>query len=143
MSAAASVVVDTNIFFSALIKPNSQFGKTLVSPSYEFHAVDLVIVELFKHKERILAASKLSQRRLTEVFQTYLHCTHLHNAVLLPPEHRREALRLCTGIDESDAGHVALALSLDAPLWTGDLALRRGLAERGFTRFFNPAHIDE
>jgi predicted nucleic acid-binding protein len=138
VSAAAQVVVDTNIFFSALIRPDSRFAQTLVAPAYEFHAVDLVVVELFKHKERILAASRLSQRRLTEVFQAYLHRTHLHNAVLLPAEHRREALRLCTGVDESDAGHVALALSLAAPLWTGDMALRRGLEERGFTNFFRP-----
>jgi len=132
------VVVDTNILFSALIKPDSRFSQTLVSPAYEFHAVDLVIVELFKHKERMLAASGLSSRRLTELFQTYLHLIHIHNTLLLPIEHRREALTLCTGIDESDAAHVALALALDVPLWTGDMALRRGLESRGFVRFFDP-----
>ena len=143
MSAAAPVVVDTNIFFSALIKPNSRVAQTLVAPAYELHAVDLVVVELFKHKERILATSRLSPRRLTEVFQAYLHQVRLHNAILLPAEHRREALRLCTGIDESDAGHVALSLSLNAPLWTGDLALRRGLEARGFTAFFDLPHPSE
>ena len=138
MQTVERVVVDSNVLFSALLKPQSRFAQTLLSLRYEFHIADLVLVELFKHEERILAGSRLSQDRLTAVFQSYIHRLHVYNINLLPPEHRREALRLCYGVDETDAPHVAVALTLGAPLWTGDRVLRRGLEQRGFTSFFDP-----
>jgi predicted nucleic acid-binding protein len=60
----------------------------------------------------------------------------------LTREQKREALRLCHDVDPTDAPHVARALALDAPLWTGDEKLKRGLAANGFTRFFDPGGAD-
>lgn len=130
------VVVDTNILFSALLREDTRFGSVLLGPDYEFSVSELVLVEIFDRKEKLLAASKIRREKLTPLLAAYLRRIRVFNDALIPAEHKREALRLCRGIDESDAPHVALALMLQAPLWTGDRVLRTGLEQRGFTTFF-------
>ncbi|WP_097126671.1 PIN domain-containing protein [Spirosoma fluviale] len=40
-------------------------------------------------------------------------------------------------LDENDTAYIALALELDAELWTRDEALKTGLRLRGFDKFFS------
>ncbi len=47
-----------------------------------------------------------------------------------------EAWRLCRDVDENDVAYVALALELDAELWTSDKKLKLGLRKKGFAHFF-------
>ena len=49
-----------------------------------------------------------------------------------------EAWRLCRDVDENDVAYVALALELEADLWTSDRQLEAGLRKKGFSRFFTP-----
>ena len=49
-----------------------------------------------------------------------------------------EARRLCAPTDPKDTPYVALALHLDAELWSQDEELKTGLRSRGFTRFYEP-----
>ena len=42
-----------------------------------------------------------------------------------------KAIELTENVDEFDAPFVALALELDAPLWTGDKKLITGLGKKG------------
>ena len=46
-----------------------------------------------------------------------------------------EAYRLCSPTDEKDTAYVALALHLDAKIWSEDEELKAGLRARGFDRF--------
>ncbi len=41
-------------------------------------------------------------------------------------------------IDEKDIPFLALSIEFQAPLWTGDKTLKRGLLAKGYTHFFNP-----
>jgi predicted nucleic acid-binding protein len=56
-SAAQRVVVDTNILFSALLRSRTRFADVLLRSEHAFYVCESVLVELFKHKEKILAAS--------------------------------------------------------------------------------------
>ncbi len=47
-----------------------------------------------------------------------------------------QARRLCDGVDLKDTPFVALALHLDATLWTVDEEFKRGLRAKGFDQFF-------
>lgn len=138
MSAPKPVVVDTNILFSALLSDSSRFASTLFNPDYELFVTELVIVELFRHKERILTASRLTGDEVVQLFHALLRRLNLCKDSMVPPEHEVMATTLCSGVDPADAPHVALALTLGAPLWTGDRRLRKALEARGFTRFFDP-----
>lgn len=49
-----------------------------------------------------------------------------------------EAHRLCRDVDVKDTPFVALALILDARLWTGDRDLKAGLRAKAFDLFYEP-----
>lgn len=134
----ATVVVDTNIIFSALLRQDSRFTATLLRANYRFYVCESVLVELFKHKEKIVRLSRLADDDLVRLYHLLLTHLHLFKEDLIAAEHWRAAHRLCRDVDEADTPHVALALELDAPLWTGDARLRNGLRAGGFTRFFSP-----
>ena len=50
-------------------------------------------------------------------------------------ENRMTAIDLCRDIDEKDSPFVALAIEIDAYLWTGDKSLKEGLIKKGFMQF--------
>lgn len=132
------VAVDTNILFSALLKGESRIAEVLLRSEHPFYVCESVLVELFKHKEKILRLSRLEEDDLTRFYHVLLRRLHIHKEGLIAPEHWRTARELCRGVDESDTPHVALTLELQGRLWTGDRHLREGLAARGFDQFFSP-----
>lgn len=136
--APAAVVVDTNILFSALLRQENRFAAPLLRVEHRFYVCESVLVELFKHKEKIQRLSRLSDDDLLRFYHVLLRRLTLYKEDLISPEHWSTARDLCRGVDEADTPHVALALELDAPLWTGDTRLKDGLSARGFSRFFSP-----
>ncbi|MBN8682548.1 MAG: hypothetical protein J0L99_07840 [Chitinophagales bacterium] len=46
-----------------------------------------------------------------------------------------KAYQLCKVVDEFDTPFIALALELDAPLWTNDEKLKAALRRQGFDAF--------
>jgi predicted nucleic acid-binding protein len=61
------VVVDTNILFSALVSRRSRIREVLlVEAGLSFCCPRFIFSELFKHKERIVAATDLSEEELLD-----------------------------------------------------------------------------
>ncbi len=137
MSDPQPIVIDTNILFSALLRSESRFTRVILDADYSFFVCESTIVELFKHKERIIQISKLSEMEVVRLFYTLLRRVTVYKEELIEPEIRKGAYNLCADIDETDTPHVALAIHLDALLWTGDKSLKRGLRQKGFDRFFD------
>lgn len=137
-----AVVIDTNIVFSALLKEDSRFSEIILYSQYEFYAAELLFVELFRHKERIVRALRMPEPEVVRVLHTLMQRIRIFREQQITREHKQEALRLCHDVDPTDAPHVARALALDAPLWTSDAKLRRGLEANGFTNFFDPGTAD-
>ena len=134
--AATPVAVDTHILFSILLRSDSAFAQLLLGSEHEFYVCESVLVELFKHKEKIVRLSRLDEDGVVRFLHLLLRSLRVRKEELIAPEHWRAARDLCAGIDESDTPHVALALDLGGVLWTGDKRLREGLLARGFDRFF-------
>lgn len=131
------VVIDTNIFFSALLSQDSRFATLIQRSDFRFFICEYVVIELFKHKEKIAQYSRLSEEELLLLYYNLLRKVTIYKEDLISPENRRSAFTLCQDIDEADTPHVALTLELGGLLWTGDKKLRAGLREEGFTRFFD------
>ena len=131
------VVIDTNIFFSALLSQDSRFATIIQRSDYRFFICEYVVTELFKHKEKIAQYSRLSEEELLLLYYNLLRKVTIYKEDLISPKNRWSALALCQDIDEADTPHVALTLELDGLLWTGDRKLREGLQEKGFMRFFD------
>lgn len=132
------IVIDTNILFSALLRRESRFTRMILESDRVFFICESTIVELFKHKDRIVKRSKLSEAEVVRLFYTLLRRVTVSKEELIAPEVRRKAYELCVDVDEADTPHVALTIHLDALLWTGDKSLKEGLRQKGFDQFFTP-----
>lgn len=96
------------------------------------------MVEIFKHKERIVAASELDEEELLECLNALLsHVTFVEEG-LIPIGTWMEGRRLCADVDVKDAPFVTLALHVNGLLWTADTALQTGLRSKSFDQFFAP-----
>lgn len=138
MADSDRIVVDANILFSALLRPESPFTRHIVQSEKTFFVCESAIVSLFKYKERIVKLSRLSEEEVVRQFYLLLRHVTVSKEELIDHMARKEAVRLCRGVDLDDAPHAGLTLSLDGLLWTSDKALKRGLRKQGFDCFYEP-----
>ena len=133
----SSVVIDANRIFSELIAANHRLRQVFASHAgVEFVCPKYVLVELFKHKERIAAATGLDEPSLLALLHAILERIRFFDEDAISIGSWTEAWRLCRDVDENDVAYVALTLELDGDLWTSDRELETGLRKKGFTRFF-------
>ena len=132
------VVVDANIAFRTIAGRGGDLRLALRPPcQHEFCAPRWLFAELFKHKERLLHHTRWDNNRLTRAVQLLLTQLQFVDETVIPIGTWVEAYRLCK-VDRDDTPYVALALHLDAALWTKDDVLKTGLRAKGFDRFFEP-----
>lgn len=136
MASDPPVVIDTNILFSAFLAADGRIHHTLFRSGYRFRICETALVELFKHKERILRLTRLTPEEVTGMYHRVLRRVELFPEELIPAAEWARAIDLCSGVDPDDAPHVALTLTLGGLLWTGDRKLRQGLEAKGFDQFF-------
>ncbi len=131
------VVVDTNLAFRALASGGGELRNQMDPTSrLRLHSPRFLFVELFKHKERLLHASRLTEEELLEALQVLVARIEFINESNIPLGTWMEAHRLCRDVDEKDTAFVALTLHLDGQLWTEDEELKAGLRAKGYNRFF-------
>lgn len=132
-----SIIIDTNVLFSALVGQNSRLRETLLAEAgLRFFSPRFVFVELFKHKERIITATQLPEDDLLDALNALLTRIHFIDEFTIPLGVWLEARRLCLETDEKDTPFVALTIHLNGTLWTEDEVLKQGLRARGFDRFY-------
>jgi predicted nucleic acid-binding protein len=133
------VIVDTSILFSILLWKGKRFRDVLFSESdVRFYCCRFAIVELFKHKEKLLKYSVLSEEELLEVLYSLLTRLSFFDEQMMTTESVQQAYELCWDVDEKDTPFVALTIELNGWLWTKDDVLKDGLRSKGFDRFFEP-----
>lgn len=113
------LVIDTNIFISALIKKDGltreiiiNSGHTFLFPEYEFQ-------EIYKYKEEILKKSGYSEIEFIEATSSLLN----HMRIIGYEEicnYDDEALEIMSKIDSDDKIFIATALAFDAYIWSDD-----------------------
>ncbi len=134
-----TLIVDTNVIFSLLLSRDSALRRRfLTDTSQTLYCPRFFLVELFKHKERIVQASELSEEELLECLQELLARLRFVEEGSIPIGTWLEARRLCRDVDPKDTPFVALTLHLNGRLWSGDVELKSGLRAKGFTFFFEP-----
>ena len=131
-----TVVVDTNILFSALLKTPNKFAENLFLSDDSFFAPKHVLSELLKHKKKLSRFSKLSEENLQEMLSLLSKRIHVIEEDSVSDFNMHKAYYLCKEVDIKDMPVVAVALELDAYLWTGDKILIKGLKSNGFNKFY-------
>lgn len=132
------IIVDTNIVFKALRLKYSTIRSFLNKEEYSFYAPKFLLVEIFKHKEKILKNNLQLEDEFYEYLNILLNRISFVNEDFISIGNYMEAYRLCKDIDEKDVPFVALAIELEAELWTYDNPIKEGLIRKGFFQFFNP-----
>jgi predicted nucleic acid-binding protein len=129
------IVLDANILFSALLRPDNKFMPVLIGDR-RCIVSEGILTELFRHKEKLLLHSRLSKDELAGAYYGLLVAVELYKEASIPSHDWDHAYRLCFDVDSKDTPPVALTLAVDGLLWTGDKALKAGLTAKGFDRFF-------
>jgi predicted nucleic acid-binding protein len=130
------IVVDTNIVFKALRLKNSYIREMLNQEQYHFYAPKFLLVEIFKHKEKILKNNTQLEDEFYEYLNLLLQRITFVNEDIISIGNYLEAYRLCKDIDEKDVPFVALTIQLECVLWTFDQPIKTGLSNKGFKQFF-------
>lgn len=133
------VIVDANIAFRALARSRGDLRARLdPAEDLRFIAPRFLFVELFKHKDRIVRASGTPEEVVLESLHALVASLEFADEAAIPVGTWIEARRLCAPTDPKDTPYIALALHLDAELWSEDMELKTGLRAWNFTRFFVP-----
>lgn len=132
-----AAVVDTNIILSALISKSSGIREKLFDETMNYFAPNYIIIELYKHKEKLLKYSKLDETEFFEFFSSIVNRINFVSLETIKEESKKKAYHLCKNIDIKDTPFVALSIQLKIPLWTGDKKLKHGLIKLGFMDFWD------
>jgi predicted nucleic acid-binding protein len=124
------IVVDTNIIFSSLLKKDSKELEIIQRDDIEIYIPKFLIIEIFKHKERIIKFSKLSENEILESFYLILKYCYVFDEEDIPDKIRKQAFEYVKDVDPKDVVFVASALTLDCNLWSGDKKLINGLKNK-------------
>lgn len=128
------IVIDSNILFSALLKPDGKLAEIILNPAFSLskYTCHFLYVEIFKYKEKILKFSKLDEEALLEVLYRLIKKIEFISEETIDVTVWQQAQLLTVSVDPKDTPFVALALSLNAQLWTGDRKLLTALRTNGF-----------
>lgn len=112
------VVIDTNIFLSALIS-DSKTREIIVTSDHQFYAPEAIIDETLKHEELILQKSGLEKAKLDELVSTLLKYVHIIPDGSLQ-EYIPPAKEELIEVDEDDVVFLAATLTVDGVIWSDD-----------------------
>lgn len=126
------IVVDSNIFFSALLSKNNLSKQLLFNGKYDFYSCNFLFLEVFKYKEKISKISSLSEDEILLNLKELLQKIYFVKEDLIPKDIFLKAFNICKDIDEKDTPFIALSIFLNAKLLTGDKKLSNGLKEKNF-----------
>lgn len=132
------VVVDTNIIFSSLLSHKTFMAEVLLNKNIQFISPNFLFIEIFKHKEKILKYSKLSEDELLELFNLLLSNIQFISSSALSSSAIQKAIDFCKNIDMKDVPFISLCVEYEALLWSGDNKLKISLSQNNFNNFFNP-----
>jgi predicted nucleic acid-binding protein len=133
------VLIDTNLLFSAIIKPDGKIAEIILNSNFDLkiYGCYFSYIELFRHKDKILKLSKLDETELLEIMYQVIKKIEFFNEEQIPEEYFKKAFNLTFDVDEKDTVFIAMADYLKYPLWSGDLKLIEGLRKKEYHNILN------
>lgn len=123
MSSAIKVVIDTNVFMSALMK-DSLTREIIVNSRYLFLFPEYEFQEIYKYKDDIIKKAGYSEKEFIRLTSLLLN----HVRIVSHEEIRNnydEACKIMNNIDINDAMFIATAIALGAFIWSDDKDFKR------------------
>jgi predicted nucleic acid-binding protein len=139
------IIIDTNVFFSAVLNTNNQIARVILQPktNIHFYSTDLLLIEIYEHWDKLIKCSKLNEIELKESISLIKSKIRFINANLIPKTFLTKAEELLADIDIDDTEFVALTNFLHGKLWSGDKSLMTGLKQKGWIKFITTGALIE
>jgi len=137
------IVIDTNIFFSAILNTNNQIAKIILKrrSKFNFYTTDLLLKEIENHRDKLLKLSNYSENELTKIISLLTKNIRFIDARLIPKEVYIKCLKLTSKVDIDDTEFVALTDHIKGKLWSGDRNLQSGLKKLGWNKFITTKEL--
>ena|SRR3989344_5295728 len=113
-----NIVIDTNIFISALIKEGIT-RKIITESRQNFLLPEFELYEIYSNKKEILDKSKLSEKEFNILLLRLLRYVRIIPTGIII-DYRYEANKIMGNIDKDDTIFIATALTFDSPIWSDD-----------------------
>lgn len=114
------LVVDANVFFSALIK-KGKTAELLLDLSMNLYTPQFILEEFEKYKQEIIKKTKREEEEFVEIFDMLKGIIHI-----VPEEDFTDYIKEAEKItpDPNDVVYFALALKLGCAIWSNDKKLK-------------------
>ena len=111
-----TIVVDTNVLFSACLTPEGRIFEILFATSrnVQIASSHFAIEELQKHKEKLVRLSKRSVQEIDILLEVILKQVDFFSDNIIKNEYWQEANRLTRDVDSDDINFVASRYKLMA-----------------------------
>jgi predicted nucleic acid-binding protein len=114
-----NLVIDTNVFISALIKENSVARKIARKSELNFLFPEFEFQEIYKHKEDLLNKSGYSEIEFIQATSYLLRHMRIVRFFEIC-DYLTEARAIIGKIDPDDSIFIATALAFNCPIWSDD-----------------------
>lgn len=125
------IVLDTNILISSLLKNGLTRDLILLSP-FEMYTIELSKIEIEKHKEELILKSKLDETSFDYLRDFIFRKVDFITIEDIIP-FKDKAIEIMREIDIDDSLFLALAMSLNCPIWSNDAHFKRQSSVKAFT----------
>lgn len=112
-----------------------------IQDEFTFFAPDLLKEELKRYASKIAAYTKLDSKALSDIEELVLSTIKFFPEESISAAAWQQAFALSKDIDEDDTPFLALAIELNAKLWTGDKILSNGLSKKGVNMSITTADL--
>ncbi|EGD34745.1 PIN domain-containing protein [Capnocytophaga sp. oral taxon 338] len=131
------VIIDTNIFYSALAAPLGEISKILTeSKNIQFLVPDYLLEEIEEHLPDLAKITKKTQRQIKKNFYSILEKFVILASENITKENLLKAEKITKNIDVDDIPFIAFHLQYKHKIWSLDKKLISGLTEKGYGYFF-------
>ncbi|MBC6996709.1 PIN domain-containing protein [Neolewinella lacunae] len=139
-------IVDTNIIFSALLKPEGSISQFVFNrQKYDIRLIAPLYLqlEMDQHFTRIVELTKVASTAVRTGLNLLYREVEFISDDLIPIPHYARAANLVHDIDDRDLNFVALSSYKDEYLLTGDLKLYDGLVSKGYFKVITFQELKE
>mgnify|MGYP003993487705 FL=1 len=112
------LIIDTNIFISALIK-NGPTRKVIFNSPITCFLPEYALIEIKNHEKELLKKAKLSQEGFISLIKKLLRNVQIIQIKDVNP-YLMMAKKIMEKIDIDDAVFIAASFSLNLPIWSDD-----------------------
>ena len=128
-------VIDANIAFSAILNTYSKIGDLLIHSKnyFDFIAPEFLRIEIRKHYSKLSKISGLTIDEVQEAEYRVYKDVKFISEEQIKNSTWEVAAKLVADVDPNDIQYVAFSKHFKCKIWSGDKALVKGPATKGFS----------